>query len=375
MPTVDHLLDLFEAVHRKDWTDLKEVAYQVADHERSKKHYSAANKIREAVDHLVSNLTTNEYMTTSNASSNSSAPIDLLRQEDTNNFADPILPSWIRSELSTFLKEWELKEELNKQNLYPRNTLLFHGLPGCGKTLLAKYIAKKMGMKIYTLQFDALISSYLGETGANIKQVFDFASLNKCILFIDEIDAIAKLRDDKSELGELKRVVITLLQNIDSFPKDSILIAATNHAHMLDAAIWRRFDISWKIQPPKDEVRMEFFRQYMQNQLDDDKLQLSLLNITKGMSGSEIIKSIDNARKRVFISSNTEMVEAIFLSILEHLKRNEDTKNKKYKSSIVEVVNYLRSNYKKKYTYSELEDLTGISHSTLHHKVKASSNA
>lgn len=370
MPTIEHFLDFLEAVSRQDWKELKNAADNVVKYEREKKHFVAANRLREAINSSLDNKMLKDSFVES-GSLISAPPIDLLKQENIENFNDPIMSPWFLKEIQYFFNEWEHKEILWKQNLHPRNTLILHGPPGCGKTMMAKYIAKKLGINLYTVQFDTLISSYLGETGSNIRKIFDFAASNKCILFIDEIDAVAKLRDDKSELGELKRVVITLLQNIDSFPKNSLLIAATNHAHMLDPAIWRRFEVAWEFTPPKDEVRIEFLKKDMGKYLNDSSYKNSILKFTKGMSGSELVKIIDDARKIVLLNSKFEMIEAFMLALLEHIRRNERVKEIDKKSSaMAEIVNFLRSNFKKKYTYDELENLTGISHSTLHNKVK-----
>jgi len=370
MPTVEHFLDFLEAVSRKDWKELKSVADNVVSYERGKKHFAAANRLREAVNLSLDDKILKDSFVES-GSFVTAPPIDLLKQENLDHFNDPIMSPWFSREISRFFNEWEFKEKLWKQNLYPRNTIILHGPPGCGKTMVAKYIAKKLGVALYTVQFDALISSYLGETGTNIRKIFDFAASNKCILFIDEIDAVAKLRDDKSELGELKRVVITLLQNIDSFPKNSLLIAATNHAHMLDSAIWRRFEVAWEMTPPKDESRMEFLKKEMGQYLEDKSYKASILKFTKGMSGAELVKVIDDARKIVLLNSKFEIIEAFMLSILEYIRRNERAGDRSKKSFITaEIIKFLRSNFKKKYTYDELENLTGISHSTLHNKVK-----
>jgi len=371
MPTVEQFLDIFEALSRKDWQDVKVAADKVAEYERKKKHYSAANKIKEAIDLVFNNDAMTDYIVKS-ALPTIAPPIDLLKCEPVKNTPDPIIANWLQQELSYFFDEWESEKELSAKELHPRNTILFHGPPGCGKTMLAKHIAKKMGKDLYTVQFDSLVSSYLGETSTNLKKIFDFAAHNKCILFIDEIDAIAKLRDDKSELGELKRVVITLLQNIDSFPSDSLLIAATNHAHMLDSAVWRRFDITWEILPPKDEVRIEFFTKDLQESLKNQKFYNAILDSTRGMSGAEITRICNEGRKRSLLNKDLEITEAIFLSILDHLRRYDDTNDSAKKDqAFVNIIGYLRDTYKKKYTYSRLEDLTGISHSTLHHKVAA----
>lgn len=374
MPTVEHFLDIFEAMSRKDWNDIKDIADNVAEYERKKKHYSAASKIKEAAALVIANNMREDSFTMSGQSL-SAPPIDLL-EKTSFDVASPSMPQWLAREVGFLFKEWEQRELLKEENILPRNTILLHGPPGCGKTMLAQFVANQMGRDLYTVRFDALVSSYLGETGANIRKIFDFARVNKCVLFLDEIDAIAKLRDDKSELGELKRVVITLLQNIDSLSSESLLIAATNHAHMLDSAIWRRFDIVWEMQPPKEDVRIEFFEKDFESFIQNPIMRSCIIDVTKGMSGAELTRTINESKRKRLVDNSLEVIEAYLLAMIDHSRRGEHNgDSEKPKNNFLEAVSFLRKIYKKKYTYSKLEEITGISHSTLHHKMKGHCNA
>jgi len=140
------------------------------------------------------------------------------------------------------LQEYRKAELLRIHGLQPSTKLLFCGPPGCGKTLCSEIIASELGLPLLYTRFDAIVSSYLGETAANLRKVFEYASNGRWVVLFDEFDAIGKARDDATEHGELKRVVNSFLQLLDSFCAPSILIAATNHEHLLDPALWRRFD-------------------------------------------------------------------------------------------------------------------------------------
>lgn len=155
---------------------------------------------------------------------------------------EPVWPSKTDVQLNRFVVEWEMKERLHREGLHPSRSLLMGGPPGVGKTLAAKWLAFKLDMPLLTLDLASVMSSYLGKTGNNIKAVLNYASSFPCVLLLDEFDAIAKKRDDATDVGELKRLVTVLLQAIDEWPVTSILIAATNHSELLDPAAWRRFD-------------------------------------------------------------------------------------------------------------------------------------
>ena len=188
--------------------------------------------------------------------------------------------------------------------------IAFVGPPGCGKTSAAKYLAAQLGLPLVTARFDTLISSLLGNTAKNIHRIFEYAKKQPCILFLDEFDAIAKARDDIHELGELKRVVNSLLQNIDDFAEDGILIAATNHAAMLDSAVWRRFQTVIEMPlPGPDEIR-RFINQFPKVTSDDSITETqwkSIVEAMRGLSYSDIKDIVQNALKKTVLKNKTEI--------------------------------------------------------------------
>ena len=141
-------------------------------------------------------------------------------------------------------------------------SFLMYGPPGTGKSRLARYIAQELGLDLYVARLDGLISSFLGSTSKNIRALFDFAAKTPCVLFLDEFDAIAKLRGDSQELGELKRVVNSFIQNLDTLGNQSIVIAATNHQELLDSAIWRRFSYRLALDFPTAELRRMMWAEF-----------------------------------------------------------------------------------------------------------------
>lgn len=148
----------------------------------------------------------------------------------------------LSSELQEIVAERERADELARAGVSMSRTVLFSGPPGVGKTLASRWIAQQLELPLVTLDLASVVSSYLGSSGRNIKSVLDFAKSGPCVLFLDEFDAVAKRRDDDTDIGELKRIVNVLLVELDRWPDTSLLVAATNHPQLLDEAIDRRFD-------------------------------------------------------------------------------------------------------------------------------------
>ncbi len=162
-----------------------------------------------------------------------------------------------------------------------------------------------------TARLDGLVSSFLGSTAKNIRKIFDYASKEPCILFLDEFDVLAKIRDDKNELGELKRVVNSLLQNIDNFSEDSILIAATNHAQLLDEAVWRRFTKVLKLDLPNEKLRRELILEFsalMENNYQNDSKKIKVLsNAMEKFSPADIKSVIYSGAKKSILNNSEQM--------------------------------------------------------------------
>jgi SpoVK/Ycf46/Vps4 family AAA+-type ATPase len=204
-------------------------------------------------------------------------------------FTDVALPKKTQETLSQIIDEQKKVENLLAKGVAPTNRLLFCGPPGCGKTLTANALAGEIGIPIAYVKLDGLVSSYLGQTGTNIRKIFEFVKNKHIMLFMDEFDAIAKKRDDAHELGELKRIVTTLLQNMDAMTANVFLVAATNHHHLLDPAIWRRFHISILLELPNDEQREMIISRFLQETLTNYKVSIkTLIVLTKNMSGAQI---------------------------------------------------------------------------------------
>ncbi|WP_144113237.1 AAA family ATPase [Paraburkholderia sp. BCC1886] len=213
--------------------------------------------------------------------------LPLLEAHDT-----PDVPIFLdergKSSFDAFLADATHFDKLVARGIASRLALMLSGPPGTGKTLLAGHIAAQLGRKLYVVRLDSVISSLLGDTAKNIRGIFDFVAGKNAVLFLDELDAIAKMRDDRNELGELKRVVNTVIQGIDSLEAGTIVIAATNHAQMLDTAIWRRFPYKIEFGEPERDLREALWFHFLGGNPADEVASRMLALLSAGLNGADI---------------------------------------------------------------------------------------
>jgi SpoVK/Ycf46/Vps4 family AAA+-type ATPase len=209
-----------------------------------------------------------------------------------------VLHPYVRDRLDDFLESVRMHDTWAANGVAASNRLLIYGPPGTGKTSIAARIAKDLQLPLVLSRSDALMSSLLGQTSRNLRTVFDFSASMPCVLFLDEFDALAKNRGDSREIGELQRVVISLLQNIDAMDPSTILVAATNHPQLLDSAVWRRFDYTLKVDLPGDLERMSIWRNTLGQFASADTDLVQLVDLSEGLSGAAI-KSAANDMCRV----------------------------------------------------------------------------
>jgi hypothetical protein len=218
--------------------------------------------------------------------------------------------------ISQFIEDARNIGLLAEKGVSARLGLLVYGPPGTGKTLLAGHIAATLKRPFYIARLDSLISSRLGETAKNIRGIFDFVPARNAVLFLDEMDAIAKLRDDRHELGELKRVVNTVLQGLDSLTDDVVTVGATNHPHLLDPAIWRRFPYKVELGLPDEDVRgslwLHFLFQGTEERKDDARL---LARVSDGLNGADIENIALAARRRSILGNREPSLAQILFAV------------------------------------------------------------
>lgn len=221
------------------------------------------------------------------------------------NANKPVFDTKFDIALDSLINEWTHVNELKEKNIFLPMSCLIYGEPGTGKTKTALYMAQKIGLPVIVARLDGLISSFLGTTARNISNLFDFANRYNAVLLLDEFDAIAKIRDDPHELGEIKRVVNTLLQCIDSRLRKGFTIAITNHDKLLDSAVWRRFDSRIFVPKPDSASRKKIIERYLGSELKEEEVEF-LCWLSSNYSGSEIESLCNNLIRQSIISKNNE---------------------------------------------------------------------
>lgn len=223
----------------------------------------------------------------------------------------PVFGEDVRNAVSCLVEEWQHRAQLADVNVNVARSCLIYGVPGTGKTRLALWICRQLGLPAVTAKLDGLVSSFLGTTSRNIGALFSFAARYRCVLLLDEFDAIAKVRDDPQEVGEIKRVVNTLLQNLDARSEVGLTIGITNHESLLDSAVWRRFDGQLRIPVPEFEGRLSIVQRYLTPLELEEPERRFLAWITEGASGADIESLVNSIKKAMTLRPDSDGLIAL----------------------------------------------------------------
>lgn len=303
-----------------------------------------------------------------NASENTSAaedlPFDLDSKmslvkvfNDTNQLEAPILSAELFDQINRVVQEQKQSEKLISRGLNPTGSAIFVGPPGVGKTLSARWVASMLGKKLWVLDLSSTMSSFLGKTGSNIRSVLDAAKAANAILLLDEIDAVAKSRNDESDVGELKRLVTVILQELDQWPSTSLLLAATNHPEIIDSALWRRFDLVLNF-PINEAKNVE--KAVVQFLADDFKFFANFLGLIslelRGKSISDASKFVSILRRKHVLYPEMTADEIVKTSAKFNFKNLSKPEKVKFAKILDEDYGY---------NYSQISEITGLARDTI----------
>ncbi|SDW71138.1 AAA family ATPase [Paenibacillus sp. PDC88] len=204
-----------------------------------------------------------------------------------------------------FLHIQQIRDKFEAADVPMPNKIVMFGPPGTGKTLTAFYIAERLNLPLIMVRLDAIIHSHLGETGSNLRKIFEYAKSTSCVLFLDEVDAIARARDSIDEVKEMARVVNTLLQCLDEFDGSSIFVAATNLQAELDHAIWRRFDTRMHYDLPEETECKSYISKLLESEAVETTIIDDAAQLLRGCSFADMEQVMIKARRKVIIEDSS----------------------------------------------------------------------
>lgn len=358
---VEDIIALIEASLDANYTEVRSVSNRIAK-SISADDMELAKKIKSVVRRKGVPLRSSGY--------SDSLPIDpksripLLEEHQW-----PVTPLFLGEEegciFEQFVDSVKHQDKLIENGLSGRLGLLLSGPPGTGKTLIAGHVASRLNRPLYVVRLDSVISSLLGDTAKNLRQIFDFVPSKNGIIFLDEVDAVAKLRDDRHEVGELKRVVNTLIQGLDSLDDNAVVIAATNHAGLLDPAIWRRFPFKIKFGLPDIDVRETLWNHFLYQDKGEHKHIKALSVISEGLSGADIETVAISIRRQSVLSDTPINLAAVIKSVMSTSQESSGSvASDKMDIDLKKQILKLLTNTKL-FTQSELGQLLHLSRQTI----------
>ena len=278
MARSDLLVSLVKAGTSGDTPRARSIAEAIIAEERRKRHEVLAERLSEAM-----RIGGRESANGAFVGSGAQHRRFVAELTPRKRLSDLFLTDAARRTCEELIEEQHRASVLRTHSIEPRHRILLAGPPGNGKTSLAEAIAEALMAPFLVVRYEALIGSFLGETASRLKRVFDYARTDRCVLFFDEFDAVGKERGDIHETGEIKRVVSSLLMQVDDLPSYTVVIAATNHSELLDRGVWRRFQVRLALNMPTHRDLTTFIARFAESL--DEPLGRTAATIAKRLGG------------------------------------------------------------------------------------------
>lgn len=309
MATADQIKNLVKAYIEHNDDRFKTVVLQIAAHEAKVGHDNFARELKAQIEKMSMNKSNIIQLTSTN-------PLfDFLMPA--HDLSELVVSEEIYNKIYKILNEYRNRNKLYSYGLVNRRKILLEGNPGTGKTLTASIIATELSLPLYVVQMDKLVSKFMGETSAKLRQVFDYIANTTAVYLFDEFDAIGADRSLDNEVGEMRRILNSLLQFIEQDSSESIIIAATNNQRLLDQALFRRFDdVLHYTLPSQEEIKR--LLEYKLKSFDSSICITSeVVAAAKGLSQAEIVRVCDDAIKNSILEDTTIIPSQIIMLLKE----------------------------------------------------------
>ncbi len=312
MATIEQLKSLMRSHFENDNEKFKTIALQIAAHEAKVGHTSSARDIRDIVQNP-------KYSTKSKIVKLNNRNEMLEEKISDFKLRDLVVTESISEKIKRIIKEYEKKDLLRKNGLKNRSKFLITGEPGTGKTMTASVIANELGLTLYVIQLDKLITKYMGETSVKLRQVFDFINEVNAVYLFDEFDAIGSDRSLDNDVGEMRRILNSFLQYLENDDSHSIIIAATNNPNILDNALFRRFDDVLEYKLPNIEQITNLYKIKLKGIAPNNIFTEEIFNATIGLNHSDIVKVCEDSIKNSILEDK-EITKEIIMTFIQDRK-------------------------------------------------------
>lgn len=345
MASSEQLKALIKSHISRDDGHFYSVAMQVAAHEAKLGHGKLAEELRDLIDAAKTRLgrdTSGKLVSiagTLNSATKAKGELSglLTVTQPANRLGDMVLDDLAARQLARIIKEQRLLARIKEHGLSPRRKLLLVGPPGTGKTMTASALAGELGLPLFAVRLDSLITKFMGETAAKLRQVFDAIADLRGVYFFDEFDAIGSQRGAGNDVGEIRRVLNSFLQMIEHDQSNSLIIAATNHPEVLDNALFRRFDDVVEYHMPTPTQALDLIRARLGGFSPKPFKKDGLLEQAEGLSYAEICRAVDESIKDAIMHDQTKVQRVELGRALEErrLISQKLTQNNKHASNHV----------------------------------------
>jgi SpoVK/Ycf46/Vps4 family AAA+-type ATPase len=319
----DILKLLLQSHANGDEVSFRKAALQLAAAESSAGHVRIADEIRSIIAKMPATSTRTAAPVIDIATPRGELADVLEGGHRDECLRDIILRPETHELLLRVISENRSRARLERFGVSPRRRLLFHGAPGCGKTLAAAVLAGEMGLPLMTVRFDALFSRFLGATAVQLRAIFAEMPRRPGVYLFDEFDSVAKARGDSQDVGEMNRVVTAFLQLVDADLSGSILVAATNHVELLDRAVFRRFDVMIPFEKPTREQLVALLRLRLGAVGLKDPQAEELVGRAEGWSFADVARACDDAIRTMALDDREAISTRDVVQALDELKRRE----------------------------------------------------